>query len=86
LQGAASNVGVLFRDEKNMKQALAWFERAGDGDADLAIANMYLLANDTTKAIRYLKRARKSDCISEASRDDAERLLNSLRVKSRPRK
>ena len=86
LEGAASNVGVLFRDEKNLKQALAWFERAGDGDADLAIANMYLQANDTAKAIRYLKRARKSDCISEASREDAERLLNSLTAKSRPRK
>jgi len=77
---AASNIGVVYRDEKNLKQALAWFERAGDGDANLAIARMYLQENDQTKAVRHLKRTLKAkpEEMSEASRDEAERLLKSL--------
>ncbi len=60
LGGAASNIGCLFRDEKNSKPALAWFKRANDGDADLAIAKMYLDGKDKTNAIRYLKKAVKA--------------------------
>jgi TPR repeat protein len=77
LRGAASNLGVLFRDEKNLKQALAWFKRADDGDADLAIAKMYLEENDTTEAIRFLKKAcsARRDEMSEASREEARELL-----------
>jgi TPR repeat protein len=85
LRGAASNIGVLFRDEGDVKKALAWFERAKDGDADMAIANIYLRQNDTTKAERYLRRVCKSDCVSEASREEAKRLLNSLTAQSRRR-
>jgi len=86
LRGAASNIGVLFRDEKDLQKALAWFERAGDGDADLAIANLYLEENDRTQAIRYLKRTSESDCVSEVSREEAKRLLNSMTFRPRPRK
>jgi TPR repeat protein len=42
---ATSNIGVLFRDEKKLKQALAWFERAvelKDRDANLEIAKIHL--------------------------------------------
>jgi TPR repeat protein len=42
----------VFRKEKKMKQALAWFERAvklQDGDANLEIAKIYL-KNKTDKA------------------------------------
>jgi len=75
---AASNVGVLYRDERKLKQALAWFERAKDGDADLAIALMYLQENDRTNAIHYLERTCKAECVTEASRDEAQQLLKRL--------
>ena len=80
LRGAASNIGVLFRDEKNLKRALAWFERARDGDASLAIAKMYLQENEPTKAMHYLKQAcnAEPDEMSEASRNEAEKLLKRL--------
>jgi TPR repeat protein len=75
---AASNVGVIYRDEKNLKQALAWFQRAKDGDADLAIALMYLQEQEQTKAIYYLERACKAERVTEASRDEARQLLKRL--------
>jgi TPR repeat protein len=83
LRGTASNIGVLFRDEKNLKQALAWFKRAGDGDAELAIANMFLREKDATKAVYYLERAYKSGHVSRASKEEARRLLNSLKGQRR---
>jgi len=77
---AASNIGVLYRDERKLKQALAWFERAKDGDAYLAIARIYLEEKDQTMAIRYLRRTLQSnpEKMSEASRDEAEGLLKNL--------
>jgi len=80
LRGAASNIGVLFRDENNFALALAWFKRAGDGDADLAIANMYLGKKSPSKAVPYLQQAFRSHNVSEASREEAERLLKNLRM------
>jgi TPR repeat protein len=78
---AASNIGVIYRDEKKLKQACTWFERAKDGDANLAIALMYLQENSQTKAIHYLERACKADCVTEASREEAERLLKRIAPK-----
>jgi TPR repeat protein len=80
LRGAASNIGVLFRDENKLREALAWFERDGGGDANLAIAMIYLREHNAEKAIRYLKRvcSAKPDEMSEASRKEAESLLKRL--------
>jgi uncharacterized protein len=75
---AASNIGVVYRDEKNLRKALEWFKRAKDGDADLAIAKMYLDENHLTKAVRYLKRVCKAKVVTEASKEEARRLLERL--------
>jgi len=78
LGGAASNLGVLYRDEGRAKQAVQWFERAKDGDADLAIALIYLQQEDMKRAKHYLKRASNSPRVTEASRDQARELLEDL--------
>jgi TPR repeat protein len=81
---AASNIGVVFRDEGNFKRALAWFERAAelkDGDANLEIAKIYLARNDKTKAIHYLRETRKAESVTEASEEEAEKLLKQFGVK-----
>ncbi len=81
---AASNIGTIFRDEKNTKEALSWFKRAarlGDGDANLQIAKIYLRGNrDVSKANDYLRRtvSAKASAVSESSRDEARRELKRL--------
>jgi uncharacterized protein len=82
-RSAASNIGLIYRDEDRLNQALAWFERAvklRDGDANLEIAKIYLQRNDRTKAIRYLKQIgrAKSEDVTEASREEAAKLLARL--------
>ncbi len=80
---AASNLGVIYRDERKLNRALLWFERAvklKDADANLEIAKIYLHQGDRPRAARYLKRtckARVGD-VTEASREEAQRLLREL--------
>lgn len=83
---AANNIGVLFHDEKRLKQALAWFERAvklRDCDANLKIAKIDLYKNNRAKAIQYLKQAlwAKTDDITEGSREEAHHLLKQLETR-----
>ena len=81
---AAHNIGILFRDESNFNQALAWYGRAvkeHDGDANLAIAKLYLEnKNDKPKAIHYLKQTLKVNrrYVLEESREEAQGLLKRL--------
>ena len=79
---AASNIAFVFRKEKNLKQALAWFKRAvnlRDGDANREIAKIYHKnKTDKAKIIPYLKRTLKAKYVTEASTDEARRLLKRL--------
>ncbi len=81
---AASNIGTIFRDERNTKEALSWFKRAaklGDADANLEIAKIYLRGNrDVSKANDYLRRtvSAKPSAVSEGSRDEARCVLKRL--------
>jgi uncharacterized protein len=81
---AASNIGIVFRDERKWKQALDWFERAAklqDGDANLEIAKIYLrVEKDRAKAMLYLRRTLQTDPrdLTVASRQEAQRLLTRL--------
>jgi TPR repeat protein len=82
---AATNIGLLYREEKKLDRALAWFERAAklqDGDANLEIAKIYLYGkDDETRAIHYLKQTCKTEYVTEASEEEAEELLKRLGVK-----
>jgi len=88
--GAASNIGTVWRDEGKLGRAITWFQRAvnlGDGDANLEIAKILLKKEGQVgKAIVYLKRttkAKPSD-VTEASKQEARRLLNQLVRKKSP--
>jgi len=82
-RAAASNIGSLLKGEKQLNQALAWFERAvnlNDGDANLEIANIYLRRNDKVKAKRYLREVGKASAhdVTDTSKEQAQKLLKRL--------
>lgn len=76
---AANNIGIIWRDEGRWQRALRWFRRAvdlGDEDANLEIAKYYIrIVHHDARALPYLKRVCKSDWVSEASAEEARRLL-----------
>jgi TPR repeat protein len=80
---AAHNLGIMFRDEGNSKQALEWFERAvklRDTDSNLDIAKIHIEKKELKEAARYLKKilTARQDEVTEASREEAQRLLEGL--------
>jgi TPR repeat protein len=83
---AASNIGVMWRNEKKSKRALEWFKksvRLGNDEANLEIAKYYLQnENNPAQAIRHLKRVCKSNCVTEAGAEEAAELLKKA-VKTR---
>jgi len=76
---AATNIGTIWRDERNAKRALAWFQRAvrlGDHGANLEIAKHFLRSDsEASKAVVYLKRVSDSDLVSESEIQEAKHLL-----------
>jgi TPR repeat protein len=80
---AANNIGTIWRDQQKWRRARSWFQRSvklGNEDANLRIAESYLQSQqDTSKAISYLKKVCQSNCVTEASAAEAERLLKKLR-------
>jgi uncharacterized protein len=77
--GAASNIGVLWRNEGKFDRALGWFFRAaklGDDEANLEIGKHYLLnEKNPRRAIPYFERVTKSDWVTEAGAEEAAQLL-----------
>jgi hypothetical protein len=83
---AANNIACILRDRGKITQALKWFRRAaslGNDDANLTIAKIYL-RNDrnSRKAVYYLAKTRRSRRATEASIEEAERLLRKLKPNS----
>ena len=82
---AANNIGILWRNERKSKRALSWFRRAvkmGDDEANLEIAKYYLEnENSPRMAIPHLERVCRSNRVTEAGAEEAERLLNQARKK-----
>jgi uncharacterized protein len=80
---AANNLGVLWRNDKEPKQALMWFQKAvqmGDEEAHLEIADHYLRNDaDIPKAIFHLEKVSDSRFVSEAGAENADRLLKRLK-------
>jgi TPR repeat protein len=76
---AANNIGVLWRNDKYPKRALAWFKKAarmGNDDANLEIAKYFLQTDPNPyKAILHLKIVCESEWVSEANVEEAEKLL-----------
>jgi TPR repeat protein len=76
---AANNIGVLWRNEEKPKRALEWFKksvRLGNEEANLEIARYYLQGEpNPVKAIRYLKRVLRSNCVTEAGLEEATKSI-----------
>ena len=76
---AAHNIGVMLRNENQVKRALQWFVRAvklGDEESNLEIGKHYLMGErNPRRAIPYLRRVKPSRWITEAGAEEAQRLL-----------
>ena len=83
---AASNIAVMWRNDKKYKQALEWFRKAvrlGDDEANLEIAKYYLRNElNPNKAIHHLKKVCQSNCVTEAGKEEATRLLRLTKKQS----
>jgi TPR repeat protein len=83
LSSAASNIGVLWRNENKPKRALDWFQKAvrlGHDEAHLEIAKHYLLnEGKPAKAIRHLEQVRLSKWVTEAGAEEALKPLKQAR-------
>lgn len=77
---AASNIGLVYRDQGRFRLAIRWLERAiamGDHDAALELGRIYMDGlHDPARAAHYLAIVtdRKS-IVTEASREEAHKLL-----------
>ncbi len=80
---AANNIGTIWRDQKNMKLALTWFEKAvklGEDSSNVEIAKYHLrVQHDPKKAIGYLNKVCRSNRVAEVEAEEANRLLNQAR-------
>jgi TPR repeat protein len=80
---AANNIGTIWRDRQDAPRALFWFRRAlalGDIDANLEIARIHLKTRlSKARAVPYLLRVLKSGSVTQASKEDAGRMLRELR-------
>ncbi|MFL6740474.1 MAG: tetratricopeptide repeat protein [Sphingomicrobium sp.] len=86
---AANNIAILYRERGQHRLMFQWFlraEKAGDEDALVELAKCYLNGVGVRKsdqhALRCLASAVSSDCITEASREEAEALLEGLRPRT----
>jgi TPR repeat protein len=82
LDSAASNIASIYRDQGRHRLAASWLQRAidaGDDDALLELAKAYLdgrgVRRNGAHAVDLLKRAARSNHITESGRDDANYLL-----------
>ena len=79
---AASNIAKVYRDQGKHRLSFAWFQRAvdaGDGDDLVELANHYLsgrgVRKNPTRAVGLLRRAVRSNQITESGRDEANYVL-----------
>lgn len=86
---APNNIAILYREQGKRRLMFQWFKRAvdwNDGDALVEVAKCYLHGNGVRRspqsALRALSLAVDSDCITEASRENAQAILNGLRPRA----
>jgi uncharacterized protein len=86
---APNNIAILYRERGDMRTMFQWFKRAaakGDGSAHLDLAKCYLEGTGVRKnaqsALRCLVFAVSSEHISEAEREQAQALIDTLRPRS----
>jgi phosphohistidine phosphatase len=76
------NLGVTYRRAGDVRRAKKWLGKAlqaGDGEAALEMAKMYLISElEHDRVKHYLHRALETGCLCEASREEIQRLLEEL--------
>ena len=86
---AASNIGTIYRDERKLDKAAAWFLRAvalGDPEPNLDLAKIYRQeGHDAQKIIACLDAVHraKRDAVTPAGRTEAQKLLREFRASER---
>ena len=79
---ALLNLGITYRIKGELRQARHWFERAldaGDAEAALELGKLYLVSDLEVATVRkYLKMVLLAENVCEASREEAESLLEEL--------
>ena len=84
---AAHNIGILWRNEKNLRRALQWFRKAvrlGDDESRIEIAKHYLRnKRNPGKAIPHLEKVRQSNWVTEAGVEEATKLLKQAKKQSK---
>jgi TPR repeat protein len=84
---ATLNIGTVYRDRGDTKRALQWFERAlarGNDGSALDIGKVHLAEGNLKVAAQYFERVRKSQNVSEDTRNDASELLKQIRQSLKP--
>jgi uncharacterized protein len=80
---AASNIGIMWRNEGSPRRALSWFKRAvkrGEDEANLEIARYYIEEeNSPRRALPHLRKVVKSKWVSEAGAEEAAILLKQVK-------
>jgi uncharacterized protein len=81
-ESAANNIASIYRDRKDHRRAFVWYRKAadaGDGDALVEIAVRYLrgrgVRKNAERGVKLLRRAIRSNRITESGRDDAKYYL-----------
>jgi TPR repeat protein len=81
-ESAANNIASIYRDRKDYRRAFVWYRKAadaGDGDALVEVAVRYLrgrgVRKNAARGVALLRRAIRSNRITESGRDDAKYYL-----------
>jgi TPR repeat protein len=84
---AASNIGVLWRNEAKLKRAVDWLRKEvhlGADEANLEIAQHYLHnEGNPTKAVPHLENVCKSNRVTQAGAEKAARMFKKIRKQSK---
>lgn len=88
-QAAANNIAILYREQHQHRLMFQWFLRAakaGDDDALVELAKCYRdgvgVRRSGQDALRCLALAMSSDCITQASLEDAQALMEGMRPRT----
>jgi tetratricopeptide (TPR) repeat protein len=82
---ATNNIGTIYRDLGLKGRALQWFQRAlerGNHGSALDIGKVYLDQKDLARATQYLELASRSSDVSEATTEEAARLLRTVQIQT----